>query len=290
MFWVIKANTNLIDGRFQLFFDEQKFSYDGINNIYNSSDFFHFLLNVMDGNNHVYGRILWNISALTSYIPYEIWGYSGQVIATRLTQVFFLFAAYSILVWTFIKNSYLRILSLILLLILPFTAYYASMPKPEPLQLFFLVLFLRYIHLFGFKKSFYWIFLGLAFGTKISLLPFVGFLFLHTSILLFYSDNRFVDSLKLLTKQLLYFASGYIIAIPILAFGGANKVYSAIFSLSAKRVTDSVSNNILNWIKYIFVDNFAEPIFISVIMIIFIFSSWVCIFYYWKKIKHLKIL
>jgi len=169
LYFTIKANLDLLQGGYALFMDEH-LTFDGVRKILHAPSFPMFVDQVIDGKDHRYGRILWNISSLTSAIPERIWGEFGQIFTTRMTQAIIQLSAFTILVFTFLRSWLLRGLGLWALVTLPHTPYYASMPKPEPLHLLFLTIFLALAFKHNLKFGYHWLFLGLAFGAKISVL------------------------------------------------------------------------------------------------------------------------
>ena len=94
--------------------------------------------------------------------------------------------------------------------------YYMTSPKPEPIQLLFLSTFLFYYKKYNMKiDSFYWVFLGLAFGAKISLLPLVIIFLLPSVFHAIYQKKIYL----LLEKYIVgsyYFILGLGLAVPIL--------------------------------------------------------------------------
>ena len=169
LYFTTKANLDLTEGRYALFMDE-RITFDGVKELLHPKSFLAFIDTVIDGKDHRYGRILWNISALFAFIPEKLWGASGQIVAIRFTQAMIQLVAYGLLVFTLIRSWILRGLALLLLVALPYTAYFATMPKPEPIQLLCLALFLAFSARNQFRFGYYWVFLGLAFGAKISTL------------------------------------------------------------------------------------------------------------------------
>ena len=163
------GNSGNLNPRF-LFIDEQITFYPIIK-LLNPSGLDEFLWLASDGSDYRYGRILWNSIALIALIPAKLFGETGQIIASREAGVFFLLANYLLLTHTFIQKPAIRFLALFTLLCLPYSSYYMSMPKPEPIMLLCAALFL-----FFYKKNNltlgkpYWIFIGMAFGAKISFL------------------------------------------------------------------------------------------------------------------------
>ncbi|MEM6450146.1 MAG: hypothetical protein AAF703_07525 [Cyanobacteria bacterium P01_D01_bin.105] len=168
-FLSVKANFNLINGRYALFMDE-RITFDGVRRILHPQSFSMFVSQVIDGGDHRYGRILWNMSSLFSYLPERLWGESGQIFSTRMVQAVAQISAFVILIFTFLRSWTLRGIGLWVLIALPMTPYYATMPKPEPCQLLCLALFLSLAYRHSLKFGYYWLFLGLAFGSKVSAL------------------------------------------------------------------------------------------------------------------------
>ena len=136
----IWANTDFIAGSHFLFVDE-RLTFNGVKKILNAKDLPNFLYMIFDGNDHRYGRILWNSMAITSAIPEYFGGESWQIVAGRITQAVILFSAYLVFSSFIIKNQALKIFTLFCLLVIPFSAYYQTLPKTEPKQLLFLSLF-----------------------------------------------------------------------------------------------------------------------------------------------------
>ncbi len=200
------ANADLAEGRFALFMDEL-ITFDGVKKILHPDGWGHFIYSIVDGGDHRYGRILWNILSIVSFIPERIFGEKGQIFASRMFLSLSLLSSYLILSITFLRNNVLRLIALVLLLSLPFTAYYSTMPKPEPLQLLFLSLFLVFAIRKEFLFGFYWIFLGLALALKVSLLPVVLFVIVFS----FYKEIRNHSWYKFLFSSSMV-ATGFIIS------------------------------------------------------------------------------
>ena len=89
---LILANIDFSNARYILFMDEM-ISFDSVRNIFEYKSFVKFINSFLIGIDMRYGQIIYNISAITSYIPYLIWEDQGQIIATRLTFSFFLFSS-----------------------------------------------------------------------------------------------------------------------------------------------------------------------------------------------------
>ena len=208
------ANRDLVDS-FALFMDE-RISFEGVSNILHPNGISNFIWSITDGGDHRYGRIFWNSIALFVFLPEYFFGEFGQIFFARMLQASILITSFVILAKTFINNPILRIVLFFCLLNIPFSDYYMTSPKPEPIQLLFLSTFLFYYKKYNMKiDSFYWVFLGLAFGAKISLLPLVIIFLLPSVFHAIYQKKIYL----LLEKYIVgsyYFILGLGLAVPIL--------------------------------------------------------------------------
>lgn len=174
--WV--ANKDLSQGRFAIFMDEGVI-FDGVHSILHPGHFATFIYSVLDGGDQRYGRILWNLIAVTSYLPERLWGATGLIVAERMTQALLYLTATIVLSVTFVRHLALRAFLTGALLVLPFADYYATMPKPEPLELMLLAIFFWFHKTRNYAFGPHWLFLGMAFGAKIAVLPLIPILVLH---------------------------------------------------------------------------------------------------------------
>jgi len=206
------GNSNNLNPRY-LFIDEQITFYPIIK-ILNPSGIDEFLWLVSDGSDYRYGRILWNALALAALVPTKLFGESGQIIASREAGTAFLLLAYLLLTHTFMQRPAVRFAALLTFIVLPYNSYYMSMPKPEPIMLLCAAIFL-----YLYKKNDlslgkpYWIFLGLAFGAKISfLLPLLALT--GTAVLMHFDDKKIATSSVAILKSAFYIVLGFAIANP----------------------------------------------------------------------------
>lgn len=188
---------------------DERISYLGIKNILDSESTYELFWNVIDGQDQRYGRLFWYAGAIFSYFPHIIFGSEGQIIATRLLQILALSISFNIIIFKFLNYFSTRIIFLLLLYSLPFSDYFATLPKPEPLQLLFLVFFLYKLKSENINSNFYWIYLGIAMGLKISVITFGV-----TSFLFFL--YQFKPQLSQLIKIFNFILIGFIISIPLL--------------------------------------------------------------------------
>ena len=209
-----RANTDLTVGRFALFMDE-RITFDGVKNILHPEGIQNFFWSILNGGDQRYGRSLWNSLGFISAVPEYIWGDSGQIIASRILQSLLILGSSLIFAFGLLQNWFLRFVLVSAFLSLPYSAYYSTIPKPEPLQLIFIALFCFFYVRKNLADGWYWIFAGLAFGTKISTLPLfaIALLFSLISQKKSLNDWNFKKSLK---TTIFYFAIGLAISVPIL--------------------------------------------------------------------------
>lgn len=274
--FLIPANVDLSEGAFSQFMDEQIF-YDAIQSILNSNNFIDVSANYAFGDQR-YGRVIYLIGAVFAYFPEKFWGESGQIIATRFLFSSVLFLSYLLLIRVFIKDNLFRIILFLLLIAIPTTAYYSTMPKPEP----FLLLFFSIFCYFYFKKksgNWHFILLGLAFGCKVSLLLVVGLIFLFESELLHVWPIRF-NVINLWNKvkfKLLFFSIGLGIAVPILPLSiiqpSGIRSYLGATLFNTSHGADSPSVSIFSWIHGIIFDWIQAPPILTIALGVIILSS-----------------
>lgn len=208
---------DLSDGRFGLFMDE-KISFDGISAIYHSNSLKDFLKNIaygFDGDLR-YGRGFWNVTALISSPFYLVWGAKGQIIATRLVGLFAMTASYFLLARLAIPNKYVRLISVATLLIVSTHLHYMAMPKPEPLLLLFVAIFFTVFAHYKYRLNASFIFLGFAWGLKVSIAPLIV---LFVAISLIKNPPRRGGLMRYLSTMFLAIGSillGWIICSPIM--------------------------------------------------------------------------
>lgn len=210
----VYANINLIHP-LETYIDEQV-TFKGVYRILTADSASQFWWEISNGGDLRYGRILWYTLAAVGYIPFSIWSTEGIILTGRLISASFLISAYALLTITFINNWRFRIPCFLILLSLPFSSYFSTIPKPEPFALLSLGIFLLLS-----KKNFlalnrpYWIWLGIAFGCKISFLPALVILFISAAWINNLSPINMRDQCELLLKTIIYLYVGFNIAMPI---------------------------------------------------------------------------
>lgn len=256
-FYSIKANLNCVEGKHVLFMDEV-LVFDGARKILNSNSIKNLQWNTMEGSDHRYGRILWISTALFSAIPEYYFGAAGLIITERLLHFIILIIAYFILCFTFIRSWSLRALLFFVLLCIPTSIYFSTLPRPMPLQMLFIALFLWQEKKHNFELGWHWIFLGMAFGTKIS----VFFLIIYFGIIAFIRVNYrifTVKYLKMITKTIAFFVLGfaftevYLVSYTFFKLNlGPLKNYLRWTFFNTRHPADNSAVNWKTWTSYIF--------------------------------------
>ena len=141
-FYLILANSDLIEGFHVLFIDE-RLSFNETKEILYSEGIINFIENIIFTDVR-YGSIFWNINAFFAFIPEKIFGDKGIIITQRFLLIFFVFGSYIVIAHKILKNPITRLSLLICMSSIPYAYYYMTMPKPEPLQLFFITFFIYY--------------------------------------------------------------------------------------------------------------------------------------------------
>jgi hypothetical protein len=274
-FFLIPANIDLSDGAYSQFMDEQIF-YDAIQSILNSNNFSEVFSNYAFGDQR-YGRIIYLIGAAIAYFPEKFWGETGQIIATRFLFSSTLFFSYLLFAYVFLKENISRIILFLLLMAIPTTAYYSTMPKPEPFLFLFFAIFC-YFYFLKMAGSGYFIFLGLAYGCKVSLLIVVALIFLKESEFLSHWPIKFKvkflwNNIKI---KLFYFVIGLGIAVPILPLSLINpsgiRSYLGATLFNTRHGADVEHVNIFTWVHGIIFDWIQAPTILTIVVFIFILA------------------
>ena len=231
-FLMIIPNSDLVIGRWALDMDQQ-ILFDHLKRIFHfdsKEQLFSFIYN---GGWPRYGPIFFNINAVVCLLPKLFFGDLGVIFTARMSGAFFLIASLVFLTSTFLKNWILRSFCFLVLINVPGVSYFMCNPKPEPIQLFFLSLFFYFFKKYEFSLSkYYWIFLGISFGTKISallffiLLPIFSFLYIYTK-------QSFYTVLTEVPKTIFFIFLGLAISSPFLF---PNVFLSYVFFIFVKYV------------------------------------------------------
>lgn len=254
----------------------------------------HFVMAVISGEKLYYGRVMFYVDALMAYIPYKIRGVDGMILAIRMTHAIVLAFGLLILAQTFINSKGYKLLFLIFCGLGFYTNYFIMMPKPEPFQLLFLALFLKYWKQADWKfgKSFFW--LGMAYGAKFNILfalPIIGLICLVPSL------QPWSDKLKTIGKNkikpfllsIVWFFGGLIVAIPCLILIPAKPIVLQTYInhtfLGSGQIDDDPSVTWFQWLFNSYSFYFWGINWGAVVFLILVGTVAFVIFKHWRKTK-----
>ena len=259
------TNTDFADGRYCLV-SVERIVFDNVNKMLKAPTLQDAAFISMDGDSR-YGRGLYNISYVASWIPWRIWGDRGVIVTTRMLQALILLAAYFLLTIVFVKPWPLRVLTVTTLICLPSTLYYATIPKPEPLQFLFLGLFLYCAVRAQFAFAWYYFFLGCALGMKISALILIPF-FMGVTVYLYRHDLRKFSFYRSALTAVIGGVIGYVLMQGTLmrCFMVRNldpfNLY-LWFIRHESHVSTAIFSHLVFWLNCIFKGYFCQPSFLT---------------------------
>ena len=177
VFLVLPANTDLMMIPGALHMDERIYFYQ-IFSIFNSASPDELARNIV-GTDFRYGRLTYWLPTLLSLPAYPWFGDGSIILASRFTSYA------SILLIAFIcyffgGRYWTSALGAIVILCLPFSDYYATVPKPDALQTLMTIVAIHLIFVSRWKSAFFLV--GVVIGLKISgliLLPILIWLILQ---------------------------------------------------------------------------------------------------------------
>jgi hypothetical protein len=249
--------------------------------IFEPISFKHFIMAIISGDIIYYGRVMFYVDALISWIPYKMGGIEAMVFSIRTIHSLFILMALLILNSTFIKGKLYSFLFLFGCLGLHFTWYFIQMPKPEPIQLLFLALFFRYFIKNNFNYGTYFIWLGLAFAAKFNVIVLLPFIFL-LPIINNWSSNILIHS-KNTFKGLAWFFTGFFMGIPCLLLSPIQPMFLESYIektiLGSKKTYDNIDLSIYDWMReglgYSYLGNsWASYLFLLTSLIIMIYLGY----------------
>lgn len=200
-----------------LYIDEQIFFWP-VKLMLHSVDWRNLAWLFIDGGDYRYGRIFWNVIAAAAYFPSLLWGDFGQILAGREIQVILLLLAIIISIKTFIQSPWLQSATFITLIVLPYSSYYMSIPKSEPILLFSIACFLYFYKRHNLRIGLpYWLIAGLCTSIKISFLPILFLLIAISTIQSAIENGLANELLKKLALTILYTLIGFCLGNPYFA-------------------------------------------------------------------------
>jgi hypothetical protein len=219
---------------------DEKLIFDGVIKILHPTGFHSFLYAIADGGDQRYGRLLWNLIALFSYIPSKIWGIQAIIFSERLLGAVVIILGSMLLARIFTKNRTTYFAMVTAIVVLPFTTYYATTPKPESFILIFIALYLQKSKKSRNMLGSQWIYLGFIVGLKVSglFIIFATIVFLQLQFLISKTKLKKVD----LQISIAFLSIGFAIAVPTLyAFAVFGASILLITKLSLKKLPEALA-------------------------------------------------
>lgn len=260
-------NVRNSSGMYLLHMDEL-ITFQELDELYHAKKTGEWIYHILDSDEHRYGRIMYYTTALVALIPANIFGDQGQIIATRMFMSLILGAGYLLLVLSFVKNRTLQLLAFLTLVATPFTLYYATVPKPEPFQVFAFGMFFYFLQKRGIFP-FVYLWPGIAFGAKISaivFLPALAPMFLHHLLSL-----RLSRALRFSLLSGGSFILGWFLGSPLLFTLNFNKYYQQTWQ-NTGHGSDNPLIGIGDWFQYTNL-SFSYQYFFVVLILFTLFLS-----------------
>ncbi len=211
----------------------------------------HFFLALIAGDVIFYGRIMFYLDAAFAWLPFRIWGVEGMVYTIRMVHSVFLVAGLLLLAHTFLKSRFHKALFLTGSGAIFYSLYFVMMPKPEPIQLFFLALFLFYFKRKNWSFGWHFILMGIAFGLKFNVLLLLPIVFLIP--FLKKGVHAWQEIVIKSLKSFGFFIAGLIIAIPCLLLSPIKPVYLQAYIHEIKagigKSYDDLSLTVFDWLQ-----------------------------------------
>jgi hypothetical protein len=227
--------------------------------------FKHFIMAIISGDVLYYGRIVFYIDAIFAYIPYKIWGIEGMVYAIRMTHVIELLLGV-LLLSRFIKSNTGKVFFIFNVLILYYTAYFVMVPKPEPLQLLFLAIFIIKAHKVNWQFGWHFVWLGLAYGAKFNVLTVLPLFF----ILPYLKGYKKIVGL---IKSGFAFVVGITIAIPSLILAPIKPIFLKTYldnTFGKAEHYDDAGVSFATWVKTGWLGAFSGSFWIGLALVVIV--------------------
>lgn len=257
--WVqacVQANWDAADLLPALFMDELV-THNEVERIQNAENIDAYV-DAIVGRDQRYGRTHWYLAYAASALGEAGMGTQGQVFFTRMAFAMTLIGGICLLSITFLQSTVMRLIGCVSALATPFSSYYATMPKPEPILLlcfsaFFFLAFRR-----GHYLGFSFFLLGLAYGTKISALPAVAVLLCYGGLRASLESKSLRAWAGRIALSFAAFAVGAVTAVPIIAARGLEgwKAHLQGTWMNRAHGSDSVNIGPTDWLQYIQNDAF----------------------------------
>jgi hypothetical protein len=234
----------------------------------------HFVLAIIGGDILYYGRVMFYTDALFAYVPFKIWGLDGMVYAIRMTHSVWILISFLILNNLFIKTKLNQFLFLFGSAGVMYSIYFVQMPKPEPLQLFFIAMFLRGLFKNNYKFGSYYFWLGLALAIKINVLLLLPLMFLLPLII--HKSSGFKANLQSGFKGLMWFLIGFFVGIPCLLLTPIQPVYLKTYLhetvFGTTKFYDDSNLGFIKWLESGLGDNYLGSHLLAYVFVLLAFA------------------
>ena len=252
----------------------------------------HFILAIIGGDILYYGRVMFYTDALFAYVPFKIWGLEGMVYAIRMTHSIWILISFLILNNLFINTKWNKFLFLFGSAGVMYSVYYIQMPKPEPLQLLFIAMFLKGLFNNNYAFGSYYIWFGLALAIKINVLVLLPFVFLLP--LLIYYRSEIKTNVQKGLKALFWFFAGFFIGIPCLLLTPKQPIYLKTYLhetiFGTTKSYDDPNLGFITWLEYGFGGSYLGSHFLAYVFILLAFVLAFYTAYKYFKTKDKKFL
>ncbi|MEL6662969.1 MAG: hypothetical protein AAFR33_08190 [Pseudomonadota bacterium] len=240
------ANLDAGQARHMLFMDEL-ISFDGAEAIRNADTPFHAVREAVL-NDQRYGRTMFYLSFVASTVGDVFGGEQGKILATRMAFALVLCAGICLLSWTHLKTPLGRAGAIAAGLAIPFSSYYATMPKPDPLMVFFLAAYLWAWNRKGIGLGYPMIWLGLAFGAKIAAIPAVVVLIAMAFGQVYLTGQGITQTMR--KDTIVGFLAGWLMSVPaiIASIPGGLRAYLDQTWLNTGHAMDMEGIGLLDWL------------------------------------------
>lgn len=245
----------------------------------------HFILAVIGGDIMFYGRVMFYTDALFAYLPFKLFGLEGMVYAIRMTHCLWILISFLILNNLFIKTKWNQFLFLFGSAGVMYSLYFIQMPKPEPMQLFFIAIFLRGLVKNDYVFGRFYVWLGLALAIKINVLILLPFAFL---LPLFINKKLGLKTtLQSGLRALIWFFVGFFVGVPCLLLTPIQPIYLKTYLhetiFGTTKSYDDSNLGVIKWLESGLGENYMGSHFLAYV---FVFLALVLIIY--SLIKYLK--
>ena len=246
----------------------------------------HFILAIISGDIMYYGRVMFYTDALFAYLPFKLFGLTGMVYAIRMTHSLWILISLLILNNLFIKTKWNQFFFLFGSAGVMYSMYFIQMPKPEPMQLLFIAMFLRGLLKNNYAFGRFYVWLGLALAIKINVLIILPFAFLLP--LFIHKNLGLKTNLQNTLKAFIWFFVGFFVGIPCLLLTPIQPIYLKTYLhetiFGTTKSYDDPNLGLIKWLESGLGENYMGS---NILAFVFVILALVLIIY--SLIKYLKV-